>query len=151
LPANRLEKVIGRWAAVDYGSRRIGLAISDSAGRVASPAGTLYAAASPHDDAQAVLAWACEQQVSGLVVGLPLNMDGSVGPQARRTLEFVAALRRAAGKMPVETWDERLTSFQADEWLRQQSVSRNARRRRRDALAALAILQSFLAARGGPS
>ena len=73
-------------------------------------------------------------------------MDGSIGPQAKRTLGFVEALR-ACTTRPVETFDERLTSFQADQWLDQLGASPRRRRKLRDALAALAILQSFLAAR----
>jgi putative Holliday junction resolvase len=138
---------MGRWAAIDYGSQRIGLALSDPAANIASPAGTLDAAGSPEADARRVADWARDRGVSRLVVGLPLNMDGSAGPQARFTQAFVEALRKATD-LPVETFDERLTSFQADEWLAEQNLSRAAQKKRRDTLAALAILQSFLQSRG---
>lgn len=135
-----------RWLAIDYGSKRIGLASCDPDESIASPAGVLDASGDPQQDAARVCDFADRHEIDALVVGLPLNMDGTVGPQARRTLRFVEALR-ARTRRPVETFDERLTSFQADQWLDQLDVSPRRRRQRRDALAALAILQSFLAAR----
>ena len=132
-----------RWLAIDYGKRRIGLAISDPGERIASPAGTLRAAGSPVTDASNLAAWARQNDVHGIVVGLPLNMDGSIGPQARVSQELAAALRHAAA-LPVELWDERLTSFQADQTMRAAGLTRAKRKQRRDALAAQAVLQSFL-------
>ena len=138
-----------RWLAIDYGTRRIGLACCDPDERVATPAGTLDAAGDAVADARRVLDWARENEIEALVVGLPINMDGTLGPQAQQTLRFVQALRDH-GRLPVETFDERLTSFQADQWLAERGGSKARHRRLRDALAALAILQSFLAARHRP-
>ncbi len=135
-----------RWAGVDYGKRRIGLAIGDPGETIASPARTLEASGSAPGDARLVLRWAGENQVEGLVIGLPLNMDGSVGPQAKLTQAFADQLR-AQGSLPVELWDERLTSYQADTLMRSAGLSRSRRKRHRDALAAQVILQAFLDSR----
>jgi putative Holliday junction resolvase len=138
---------MGRTAAVDYGRVRIGLAISDPRGVIASPHSVLTAARSQGpsrhaEDARRVLAWAREQDVDRIVVGLPLNMDGSRGPQAREVESFARQL--GAAEIAVELWDERLTTFQADELLHARDMTRAQRKRRRDALAAQIILQSFL-------
>lgn len=137
---------MGRYVGVDYGKRRIGLAITDPDGMIASPAAVLQAAGAPGPDADRVAKWIQENEGAVIVVGMPYNMDDSIGPQARVTQEFVTALR-ARTACEVHTCDERLSSFQADQWLRQRESKRSAARRGRDALAALAILQAFLAAR----
>lgn len=138
--------VIGPLAGVDYGVRRIGLALCDPGQRIASPAASLDAAGNPTADAGRVAAWLRQHAVVGAVVGLPLNMDTSLGPQARLSQVFAQRLREASA-LPVELWDERLSSFQADQWLSQHALTRTQKRRRRDALAAVAFLQSFLDAR----
>ncbi len=135
-----------RWAGVDYGKRRIGLAIGDPGEQIASPARTLEATGTAAGDARLVLRWAAENQIEGFVVGLPLNMDGSVGSQAKLTQVFAEQLRRL-GTLVVELWDERLTSYQADTLMREAGLTRARRRRHRDALAAQVILQAFLDAR----
>jgi putative Holliday junction resolvase len=138
---------MGRFAAIDYGTRRIGLALSDPGARIASPVGTLDATGTPVGDARRVLRWAAENEVADLVVGLPLNMhDGSDSAQTTVTRTFAAALANE-GNLPVHLWDERLTSFQADQWLEEAGVPRHKRKALRDAMAALAILQNFLASR----
>jgi len=135
--------VIGRWVGVDYGTRRIGTAIGDAATGIASPATTIPGTGSTERDAHRVARFAAEHGATGAVIGLPLNMDGSVGPQAKITKRFASALARAAG-LRVELWDERLTTFQANEWLRESGLTRAKRKRKRDAIAAQIILQSFL-------
>jgi putative Holliday junction resolvase len=137
---------MGRWIGIDYGTRRIGLALADPGGRLASPAQTLDSVGSAPGDARRVLAWAADNEAAGFVVGLPLNMDGTDSDQTRLTRRFAEALR-TAGPLPVELWDERLSSFQADEWLAAGQVRPSRRKYRRDALAAQVILQSFLEAR----
>lgn len=141
-----------RFAGIDYGSRRIGLALADPGGRIASPVGTLDGTGSPENDALRVRAWATDHDASAFVVGLPLNMDGSDSAQTQLTRAFAAALARAGAA--VELVDERLTSFHADELLGQLDQARGrprARTRkgdpRRDAVAAQIILQSFLDSR----
>ena len=144
---------MGRTVAIDYGSRRIGLASADSRGTIATPAGTLNSTGSVSGDAERILAWARENDAHTIVVGLPLNMDGSDSPQTRHTRALADELRRQA-TLTIELWDERLSSFQADEFLDAASVPRSRRRKLRDTLAAQVILHSYLDAHrsdaGGP-
>ncbi len=142
-------KVIGRYLGIDYGTRRIGLAQSDPRGVLVSPAGTLPSAGSASHDADAVARWAGEHEIASIVVGLPLNMDGTDSDQTRLTRRFVEHLRQRT-TLPVEIWDERLTSFQADTLLANAGVKPRRQRELRDTLAAHIILESFLAARRGP-
>jgi len=140
---------MGRLAGIDYGTRRIGLAISDPGRSIASPAGILDSAGDPGADARRVLKWAADHSPDFFVVGLPLNMDGSEGPQAATTRRFSDALRAAGAA--VEHWDERLSTFQAEEWLRDFGLTKGKRRKILDALAAKAILQSYLEAHRAPA
>ena len=143
----RLEMIIiGRIAAVDYGTKRIGFAISDVEQNIASPAGLIDGAGGPARDSERVVAWAAENHAAAIVVGMPFNMDGSVGPQAALTEKFVKQLR-ARTELPIEVWDERLSSFQADEWMRAAGLSKKQMAKRRDSLAAQAILTGYLAHR----
>jgi putative Holliday junction resolvase len=135
--------VIGRWIGVDYGTRRIGVAIGDAETGIASPAAAIPGSGSTERDAERVALFAVAHSATGAVIGLPLNMDGSVGPQADLTKRFAAALEKA-GSLRLELWDERLTTFQANEWLRESGLTRAKRKRKRDAIAAQIILQSFL-------
>ncbi len=138
---------MGRWVGVDYGIKRIGLALSDPGATLASPAGNLPGAGTPAQDAVRVAAWARQQGAEGAVVGLPLNMDGSSGPQAVVCKVFAKHL--ASSALRVELWDERLSSFQADAHLDEAAVPRSRRKALRDAFAAQVILQSFLDAQKG--
>ncbi len=137
---------MSRILALDVGERRIGVAISDPDERLAVPLRILERQ-SAATDTKSIIDIAQAENVELLVVGHPLSLDGTVGPQARRVEEFAARLRKASG-LPLELWDERLSSVQAE---RQLPVSRKARpkgsRRRRapvDDLAAAIILQSYL-------
>lgn len=135
-----------RWLGIDYGRRRIGVALSDPGERIASSAGTLCGSGSAPEDARLVLRWAADNNADGIVVGLPMNMNGSLGPQARLSRDLAEELRRQ-GDLPIQLWDERLSSFQADELMQAAGLSRAKQKRQRDALAAQVILQSFLDAR----
>jgi putative Holliday junction resolvase len=134
-----------RVLAVDLGSRRIGLALSDSTGTVATPFDTI-----PHRerrrDLEAVAAVARAHGVERIVVGWPRNMDGTLGPAATRAEAFAGALRGIA-RVPVDLWDERLSTAAAERALREASVRRDRRRAVRDRVAAALILQGYLAAR----
>lgn len=126
---------------IDLGARRIGLALSDLDGRLALPAGTLQSRGRARDLA-AICALAAERGVSRIVVGLPVHMNGSAGPEARAALDFADALRRELA-LPVETLDERWTTQQA-----QRALAEAGPRRRRapvDALAATILLRTYLA------
>lgn len=141
--------VIGRWIGVDYGIRRIGIAISDRGARIASPVTTLAGTGTPAADADQVLKWAADQQATGFVIGLPLNMsDGSDSDQTLLTRRFADALRSRT-PLPIELWDERLSSFAADGLLA--ALPPKRRQQMRDAVAAQVILQSFLDYQRGQS
>ncbi len=124
--------------AVDLGGKRTGFAISDPEGRLALALPTLEDA-TPADVAQV----AEEQDAGSILVGLPLNMDGTAGPAARRSLEFIEELRLHV-RVPVIPWDERLSTAEGDARLREAGLRRKERRKRADAAAALVILESYL-------
>ena len=134
----------GRILGLDAGERRIGVALSDELRMLARPVMILDRrnGLSPVLDRLATLAH--EENVTWLVVGLPLNADGSAGRQARRAEEFARIAGRVLG-LPYELWDERLSSVEAEAILREQG--RNMKRARQqgiDAVAAALILQDYL-------
>jgi len=139
---------MGRVLGVDLGSRRIGLAVSDADGRVATPHAVVDRSGDPAVDHRAILAHAREAGASRIVVGLPLSLSGGVGPAARAVLGEVDALRAlAGGEVTVETHDERLTTVIAERGMREARVPRRARRRTVDPAAAAVMLQSYLESR----
>lgn len=131
-----------RVLAIDPGSRRIGIAISDELGMLAHP--LEFIEAEPFEAfflrLQVILR---EKHVELVLVGLPRNMDGTYGPAAEKVRAFVARLASVV-TVPVRTWDERLTSVQADRLLRQAGVRGRDRRNRIDQMAAAVLLQSYL-------
>ncbi|HUB24923.1 MAG TPA: Holliday junction resolvase RuvX [Tepidisphaeraceae bacterium] len=131
-----------RTLAVDYGSRRIGLALSDESACLSSPLQVLEIR-SPTDAIRQVAEIATKQSAQRLVVGLPLNMDDTIGPAAKTAVRWGRELA-AACHLPVVFIDERLSSFAADELLRGQKLTRKAKKQRQDALAAADFLQAFL-------
>lgn len=135
-----------RVLGLDMGERRVGVAISDPSGTVARPLRTLVRG-SREEDFAAIGSLVAEHNVDLVVVGRPLSLDGTEGPQARRVTRYVEAL---AAQLPVRVvlWDERFTTVAAGEILRH-SRSKKERRRARgageiDAIAAAVILQSYL-------
>jgi len=137
---------VPRWIGIDYGTKRIGVAIADPGDSIASPETTLPSSGSASEDARRIIHWSQAREVGGIVVGLPLNMDGSEGVQAKLSRDLATELERQ-GAPQVQLWDERLTSFQADEVMIAAGVRASRRKRLRDALSAQIILQSFLDAR----
>ena len=136
-----------RILAIDPGTKRIGLAISDELGMIAQP--LEFVLAEPFDKFLARLKEVIrEKQVELLLVGMPRNMDGSYGPAALKTQEFVAVLNQAL-TTPIKTWDERLTSAQANRYLIQANVRRDQRKQKVDKTAAAILLQSYLDAISG--
>lgn len=129
-----------RYLAIDHGARRIGLAICDAQETIASPLGVL-------DGRTDVLARIAEivqtQGVGAIVMGLPLNMDGSEGPQAAKARAFAEQVGRCVG-LPVHFQDERLSSFEAKDKLGSAGLSGARQRELLDAVAAAEILRSFL-------
>jgi putative Holliday junction resolvase len=139
---------MSRVLGVDLGSRRIGLALSDPDGRVATPHAVIERSGDSDADHRTILARAREAGASRVVVGLPLSLSGDVGPAARGVLGEVDSLRAlAAGEVTVETHDERLTTVIAERGMRAARASRSARRRKVDASAAAVMLQSYLEGR----
>ena len=132
-------------AAIDFGRKRIGLAITDDDGRGAYPVGTMERRSLNHD-LDAIRSQLTERGVSRIVVGLPLNMDGTEGPSARAARAFAEHLGMATG-VAVEMFDERLTSVEAEERLRSASISRSGKKAGRDAVAAAVILEGWLESR----
>jgi putative Holliday junction resolvase len=134
-----------RTLALDVGAVRIGVALSDDTGTLASGLVTLRAAGA-RKDAQAVARLVHEHGAGEVVVGLPLRLDGTLGSRAEEVLAFVDRLRRVL-KVPVVTRDERLTSVAAGERLAEAGVRRRERRGRIDEAAAALILQEHLDSR----
>jgi putative Holliday junction resolvase len=136
---------MARILGVDLGSRRIGLALSDPSGAVATPHRVLQRSGDPAADHRAITAVAREAGADRIVVGLPLSLSGDAGPAARAVLDEVEALRAEAGEgMGVETHDERLTTVIAERGLRASGTRRRRRRAVVDEAAAAVMLQSFL-------
>lgn len=131
--------------AVDLGLARTGIAVSDPRELLASPVGTLEEYNLDRLVTR-VAAIAAEQRAELIVVGHPKNMDGSRGESARRAEDFAAALGQAAG-LPVELWDERMTTVSAIGYLNQTDVRGKKRKQVVDTVAATIILQDFLDSR----
>jgi putative Holliday junction resolvase len=132
----------GRHMGLDVGDRRIGVALSDETATLASALTTLGRTGAGKD-AAAVAALARDHEVVAVVVGLPLNMDGSRGPQAEKVVAFVDGLRRRMD-VPIVLRDERLTTVEADEKLREAGLGWKERKRVVDQAAAVVILQEYL-------
>ena len=131
-----------RVLGIDFGTKRVGLAISDETGTIAQALDYLDGG-SDKSVSEAVVRVASERGVGKIVVGVPLRMNGQPSEQTERTLRFVKALQSAT-KMPVIHWDERLTSKQAERALIEGDVRRKDRREKIDKLAAQLLLQSYL-------
>jgi len=131
-----------RILALDHGTKRIGVAVSDETKTIAQP--LEYVPAEPFADFLARLKkLLVEKEIDLVLVGLPRNMDGTYGPAAQKVQAFVAVLRGAI-TVPVKMWDERLTSSQANRILIQGKVRRDQRKEKVDKLAAAILLQSYL-------
>jgi putative Holliday junction resolvase len=133
--------------ALDFGERRIGVAVSDSLGVTARPLQVLERGA-VKDDIESIKQLVARYRCERIVVGFPLNMDGSAGPQARRARTFAGRLRGSLG-VEVVMWDERLTTVEADNAMLSANLKPDERRARRDAVAAAILLQDYLDALRG--
>ncbi|CAN5468547.1 Holliday junction resolvase RuvX [soil metagenome] len=132
-----------RSLAIDLGSKRIGLALSDSGGTIATPHEVLQVT-SPEQAIAPILKLIHEEDVKRIVIGLPLNMDGTVGPQAKQAIAWAKSL---PGEIVFV--DERLSSFDAEQRLidrqrRGEKITRKAKKEMLDALVAAQLLQEFL-------
>ena len=142
-----------RTLAIDLGSRRIGLALCDEGGQFATPY-DVVTVSSPEQAAEEVLKVIEKEAVARLVVGLPLNMDDTLGPAARSALSWGRALSDRSGK-PVLFLDERLSSFDAEQSLIErkrggEKITRKRKKEQLDAVAAAGFLQAFLDGRLSP-
>ena len=130
------------FAALDLGARRIGIAVSDASGISAHPLRTIDRGRSMGADIAAIKLTLGKRPIERLIVGLPINMDGSEGPMARHARNFAARLADTMG-IAVDLQDERLSSFEAEQRLGN-SVPRGKRKHAIDAVAAVVILESWL-------
>ena len=140
---------MSRVMALDYGTKAMGVAVSDELRLTARPLTTLRRQKLPKlSDAQVaarVVELVTEYEVALLLIGLPLNMDGTRGAAVAKVERFVAQLQ-ALTDVPIEWIDERLTSREADERLREQGADARERKAKSDEYAALILLEDFLAA-----
>ena len=131
-----------RILAIDHGLKRIGIALSDELKMIAQP--LEFVPAEPFADLVARLTdLVQEKEVEAILVGMPRNMNGSYGAAATKVEEFVAAIKSAL-PVPIKTWDERLTSAQANRILIAGNVRRDKRKQKVDKMAAAILLQSYL-------
>lgn len=131
-----------RLLGLDLGTKTIGMAISDSAWSIASPVNTVRRTKFTADVME-MLNYAQRESVSGLVMGLPFNMDGTEGPRAQSTRAFVRNLAKHTD-LPVLFWDERLSSFAAESAMLEADLTRKKRAKVIDQMAASIILQGAL-------
>lgn len=136
---------MGRILGLDVGRRRIGAALSDPDGVLASPLGAIERRGADEGIGR-VSAWVREYEVERIVVGHPLRLDGEEGEEARLVRAWAQRLQAQVG-VPVELWDERLSSAAAERALLESGMRRERRRHERDAVAAALILQNYLDAR----
>ena len=132
--------------ALDYGRRRIGVAATDPSRTIASPHVTLKNADPPAEPPQALLNLLRDLEPAVVLVGIPVHMDGTAGEMASEARRFAARVALLSGVSVVER-DERLTSYEADEMLREMDLSRRKRREKglKDMLAATLLLREFMA------
>ena len=133
-----------RILGIDLGERTLGLAVSDPEGILAGALITLRRSGNAKD-LEALAGVLAEQEVGEIVVGLPLNMNGSRGPQAEKAEAF-AQLLRERFRLPVHLWDERLSTVAAERVLLEADLSRRKRKKKIDQVAAAFFLQGFLEA-----
>jgi putative Holliday junction resolvase len=131
-----------RILGIDHGTRRIGIAISDELKMIAQPLEWLPA--EPVENVwERLKTLLREKEVELILIGMPRNMDGTYGPAAQKVEAFISQLRQHLG-VPVKTWDERLTSVQANRVLIQGNMRREKRKEKVDQMAAAILLQSYL-------
>lgn len=131
-----------RILALDHGTKRIGVAVSDELKMIATPLEFIPAEpfASVLDRLKQLIV---EKEIDLILIGMPRNMDGSYGPAALQVQEFIAVLKDAI-TVPIRAWDERLTSAQANRFLIAANVRRDKRKEKVDKTAAAILLQSYL-------
>jgi len=126
--------------ALDVGEKTVGIAVSDPLGISSAPRETLRRDGTELDRLQKLVT---SEEIGEVVVGLPISLNGTLGPSAQKVLEFVGQLRERV-TVPVETWDERLTTAEAEKMLIATDTRRAKRRKVIDQIAASLILQNYL-------
>ena len=130
-----------RWLGIDHGKSRIGLAISDELASFAHPYRTLRADGNATVEIQAIVV---QEQVEGIVIGLPKNMDGTLGPSAESAKAFGQKLGRLLPAVKIIFWDERLTTREAQRALHEAGKNTKQSKKMIDQVAAQILLQSYL-------
>jgi putative Holliday junction resolvase len=136
-----------RVLGVDLGSKRIGIAVSDRSGTIASPLTVIQRSGSVPRDHRAIADLVAEEEAEAVVVGLPLNMNGTAGPAAQAAMKEARALATVVN-VPVHTSDERRTTVTADRAMMEAGMNAQARRKVVDKVAAAVLLQHWLDGRG---
>ncbi|UCB57666.1 MAG: Holliday junction resolvase RuvX [Candidatus Omnitrophota bacterium] len=131
-----------RILALDVGEKNIGLAISDELGWTAQGLPSIKVQSRDKSIAS-ILDITRQRQVGEIVVGMPVNLDGTTGKKAKEVADFVQDLKKRT-QLPIKVWDERLTSMQAEKLMLEADLSRKKRKKRIDMLSAQLILQSYL-------
>jgi putative holliday junction resolvase len=145
-------EIVGRSLGIDPGTKRIGIAISDELGLLARPLEVWARRKVLAEDVAHVVALIAEHEAVRVVIGVPRRLDGSIGPAAERALIFVAAVRAAApASVEVVERDEALTTWEAENALKERGLDWKERRELIDAFAAAVILQEDLDARARQS
>jgi putative Holliday junction resolvase len=135
-----------RILGIDYGDRHVGLALSDSLQLTAQPLQTIELRARKEDNRRVLADIVSKHDVGRIVIGMPLRMDGSSGTRAEKTKVFGAWLQQALS-LPVEFYDERLTTHQAMRFVVEQKVKIKSKRSVVNQIAAVIILQGYLESR----
>jgi putative Holliday junction resolvase len=137
-----------RILGIDLGDKKIGVALSDEMGWTAQGLAVIISGGGVTENIKRIKELALKNKVEKIVVGLPRNMDGSTGPRAEKAREFARRLEKSFG-LPVEMWDERLTTAAAEKMLIKADLRRSKRRQVIDKIAAALILQNYLDAQSG--
>ena len=133
-----------RKLALDFGDKKIGVAISDALGITAQGKGYI-SRTDLKKDLEVIIDYIEKYSIDEIIVGMPKNMDGSYGSRAQKTQEFINFLNNNLD-IPIKTWDERLTTKEAEKVLIKADMSRSARKEVIDQMAASLILDSYLQA-----
>ncbi len=132
-----------RVIGIDLGSKRIGIALSDTDLTVATPLDVVERSGNVEKDHIAILKITDEWEVQKIIVGLPISLDGTLGPSAQSVMDEIKMLRGVTD-IPIETHDERFTTVTAEQILLQQNVKRDKKKRVIDKVAAAIILQGWI-------
>ena len=140
-----MEGAVLRVLGLDVGERRIGVAVSDPTGTIVSPVAAIRRV-SQEADIRAVTVLAGEYEAEAIVVGLPISLNGRLGPQARLVREFIRSLSKES-PVPVHAHDERFSTVEAERLLREAGHAPSREKGLRDSAAASVILQAYLDAK----